>query len=244
MSQNSIIADINNVAHILKKEGICNNTHSLNNIKINRSNKCEYSVFGLNFTNIPLPRNTKFNAPSIQVSLDVVIKEKTIDKNDIDIPIIMENEKDNYIFAFKISLLNNKKMHTDCWHLDYDNKPNKSEYIHPFFHLTHGGKDMEGLDLGQTMVLLTPRFPFMPFDIILGIDFIIANFYKKDVYKKLYSYSPYRLAIQHSQNRLWKPYFQAIASHWCSIPSMKLVDDKLPTNILPYLIHDIQLENK
>jgi len=236
MSQNSIIIDIANVARILKKMNICNDTSPLNNyIKRNGGDKFEYSVIGLLFNDIPALRNTNFNASLFQVSLDVVIKEKPIDKNDIDIPIILEDKKDKYIFAFKIVLSNKKKQHTDCWHLDYDNKPDESEYIHPFFHLTHGGKGMDGLDLGQTMALLAPKLPFMPLDIILGIDFIIANFYKKEIYNKLHADSIYRQAIQHSQNRLWKPYFQAIASHWCNLPSMNLVDEKLPTNILPYL---------
>lgn len=241
MVQSSIKIDIFNVARVLKKMNICNNTYSLDKVRLKSDgrNKFEYSVFGLNFTNIPLPRNTKYKDASIQVSLDVVIKEKEIDDKITDIPIILEKKEDNYIFEFKIILSNRKKQHTDCWHLDYDNRPSESEYIHPFFHLTHGGKGMDGLDLGQTMLLLTPRFPFMPFDIILGIDFIIANFYKKDVYKKLYSDSLYRLAIQHSQDRLWKPYFQAIASHWCKIPSMNLVDNNLPNNILPYLKNGI-----
>jgi hypothetical protein len=52
-------------------------------------------------------------------------------------------------------------------------------------------------------------------DAILGIDFVLSNFVKKDIYNKIKTNSQYKAAVKHSQERLWKPYMLSLANHWC-----------------------------
>lgn len=74
--------------------------------------------------------------------------------------------------------------------MDYDIN-NNQEYIHPHFHLTWGGDTMKGLGLGDVLLLPTPRISYPPLDIILGIDFVLSNFVKADIYKKIQCDSQY-----------------------------------------------------
>ncbi len=100
------------------------------------------------------------------------------------------------------------------WHFDYEPKVQKTKYIHPLYHLTYGGALMDDLDIGNVLLLPTPRISYLPMDFVLGIDFIWSNFIKKDQYKDVVSEPEYSAAVKNSQNRLWQPYISTLAYHW------------------------------
>ena len=77
---------------------------------------------------------------------------------------------------------NQNGLFKSSWHLDYDNN-NVQDFIHPHFHITWGGNKMKDLNLGEVLLLPTPRFSYPPMDIVLGVDFILSNFVKVDIYK-------------------------------------------------------------
>ena len=242
--QYNIKSDLQNTIEALRKVGICPDLSPLENAKTSmkeiKGDFYCYCVSELTFRNIPLSRNLPFHSrPVLSVTLDVYIRGIEMDSDDIGNPI---NGKDDnkYFLSICIKLENNGNVHIDSWHLDFEPDPlgkdHKVEYIHPAFHLTHGGKKMEGLDLGQTMLLLMPRIPFAPMDVILGIDFIVANFYPKQTYFRLRADSRYRNAVKNSQDHLWKPYFMAISSNWEKSATMSVKDSSFMQNILPYMI--------
>lgn len=235
-----IKTDLHNVASILRRYGICNDVSPLERasgaIKDFGTQSFRYSVSNLKFNNVPIPRNIGFNSIStFVIYLDVALREKYLDMNEIGNPIIVENTGDNFLFCLRIECMNRKTKHVDSWHLDYEPEDNK-EYVHPMFHLTHGGRSMDGIEVGQSMKLVVPRLPFYPMDAILGIDFIVGNFYKKDTYNKLRSEHLYIKALKNAQNRLWRPYFLALSHIWCTHPSIKMDDLSFPSKLSPYIV--------
>lgn len=192
--------EIQNIATILKQNKLCFDTSPLTNGYNN--GKCNVAKLKFNISDVP--RNTKPSVSSLAVILDVAFDEKT----GTDIPVA------NYFFKVTVEgqdVYNNVK---SSWHLDYDLNDNQ-EYIHPHFHLTWGGDAMKDLELGQVLLLPTPRILYPPMDIILSVDFILSNFVKACVYKKIQSNSQYRAALRNAQEKYWKPYILSIAHHWC-----------------------------
>lgn len=196
-------AEIRVIADILKKEKLCSDISPLTQC----CGKGEYRVEELKFNISEVPRNTKPNVELLEVLLDVSFKEAQD-----DIPI------SNYCFRVTAQGLDsNVKLIKSCWHLDYDNN-NSQEYIHPHFHLTWGGDAIKPLDLGDVLLLPTPRISYPPMDIVLGIDFVLSNFIKKREYAKIQSDPQYQAAIKNAQEKYWKPYMLSIASHWDGNP--------------------------
>jgi len=191
--------EINTIANILQREKLCSDISPLNNYCSNGV----YRVEELKFNIREVPKNTRPNVELLEVLLDVSFQELQD-----DIPV------SNYHFRITAQGLDsNVNLIKSSWHLDYDNK-NNQEYIHPHFHLTWGGNTMKGLGLGDVLLLPTPRISYPPLDIILGIDFVLSNFVKADIYKKIQCDSQYKTAVKNAQEKYWKPYMLSMASHW------------------------------
>lgn len=192
-------AEVKVIADILKREKLCSDISPLTRY----CNKGEYRVEELKFNISEVPRNTSPDIELLEVLLNVYFKE-TQD----DIPM------SNYYFRITAQGLDsNANLIKSSWHLDYDSN-NNQEFIHPHFHLTWGGNTIKSLNLGDVLLLPTPRISYPPMDIILGIDFVLSNFIKKDKFSKIQSYSQYQTAVKNAQEKYWKPYMLSIASHW------------------------------
>lgn len=116
------------------------------------------------------------------------------------------------------------------WHLDKHIRKagdNLSAYSHPEYHLTFGGNKMEekGNVFGDCLILPSPRILHPPMDAILGIDFILQNYFPLESRKDLMADSRYKEIICNSQNRLWKPYFTSISSAWNGFPAITFEAD-------------------
>ncbi|QFI37580.1 hypothetical protein FR932_06865 [Moritella marina ATCC 15381] len=105
-----------------------------------------------------------------------------------------------------------------AWHLDFHNQPEKDgdpEYIHPNYHFHHGGKKLSELnDCGQIILLDAPRVMHHPLDLFLSVDFVVSNFCKKEVWKKLRANTTYTNYIKMAQDQWWKLYYQDLANYW------------------------------
>ena len=53
-------------------------------------------------------------------------------------------------------------------------------------------------------------------DVVLGIDFVLSNFVKSDIYRQIQSDSQYKAAVNSAQEKYWKPYMLSLAHHWCN----------------------------
>lgn len=191
----NIKTDIQQIFNVLNQEKLCSGHYkNINN------NICSIEKLKLNINDVP--RGTKPNVKMLCVILTINFH---FDKNGIS--------PDEYNFCFEVSAYNGEKKHKASWHFDYDTT-STSDYIHPYFHLTYGGNLMNDIDLGETVLVPTPRIAYMPMDFVLGIDFILSNFMNVDRYNHILENKEYTAAVKNSQERLWKPYILTIANHW------------------------------
>jgi hypothetical protein len=108
-----------------------------------------------------------------------------------------------------------------AWHIDKNIKSPNYTYIHPEYHLTCGGNKLEekGVDnFGAALILPSPRIAYPPMDVILGIDFILQNYFPSEKVYRLLNDSKYKEIVVNSQQRLWKPYYSSLSSAWNKLP--------------------------
>ena len=188
------VASIQYIANILKQKKLCLDTSPLTQ-GYNKGEK-EWNVAKLKFTiKDNIPRNTIPSVTLLDVLLDISYKET----DDTEIPV------SQYNFRITVEGKNQNGLFKSSWHLDYDNN-NVQDFIHPHFHITWGGNKMKDLNLGEVLLLPTPRFSYPPMDIVLGVDFILSNFVKVDIYKQIQSNSQYKAAVKKAQEKHWTPY--------------------------------------
>lgn len=115
-----------------------------------------------------------------------------------------------------------------------------SNYPHPLYHFQFGGRKLKNFhnpfNTGDLLVIDSPRIPHYPMEAILGIDFILSNFFPK-VWKKMkIESSEYINLVEKYQNLFLKPYVHTYASHWF-YSSGNLEIDSLwnPNTICPQL---------
>lgn len=111
-----------------------------------------------------------------------------------------------------------------CWHMDYHVMPgNPPTYMHPDFHLHHGGKKIANLNTyGNLVILDAPRVMHHPLDVILGIDFVISNFFSAIQWQKLRAKKEYHRIVEMAQENWWKDYYLALNSYWESKSKSRL----------------------
>jgi len=209
MRNRNLSTDLRIIGKALFDEGLCVDISPIEVVigKLQK-NKNVYNLEKLKFNIANVPNNTRPNVSWLEIFLDVQIAENICDENKICNPL------NTYHFSIEISGTKGVNKIHSSWHLDFDNST-ESNYVHPSFHLTYGGKIMKETDLGNVLLLPVPRIPHPPMDAILGIDFILSNFVEKKRYDKIRT-SQYKAAIQHSQQQFWKPYILSLANHWCN----------------------------
>lgn len=97
-------------------------------------------------------------------------------------------------------------------HLEGENEPDE---VHPIYHVHFGGQGLshEGTKYGQSLFLGAPRIMYYPIDLILGIDFIISNYFPK-LKKSFHASHDFISVIKEQQVIFWKPFFHCLASQW------------------------------
>jgi hypothetical protein len=160
------------------------------------------------------PKNTNLNSVSLEFTYQAY-GECGEASNDID-PFIHAEQTINIIGRDKD---NNKLI--CAWHFDRhiseedDNEPLSP---HPQYHFQHGGKSIERLDddenydFGSSLFLEPPRFFHPPLNLILSLNFLIAQFYSER-WKKLKLNNDYRRLVKEEQKKYWTPYFSKLSSY-------------------------------
>lgn len=132
-----------------------------------------------------------------------------------------------------VILLGTSKDQSRCltsYHLDKHLEPtnttgNKATIlhteIHPLYHVQFNSgkirKEEEAINLdlekSGNLFLDTPRLLHHPMDLILGFDFLMANYFPK-AWNDLQRDGHYTTLCRKYQTAFWKPYIHAIARHW------------------------------
>ena len=139
------------------------------------------------------------------------------------------------IYAYADDLDKNKEL-VYSLHLDrhiFNDGDNIPDEVHPMYHFQFGGRKLKEkvVDYGQALFFDSPRITYHPMDFILGLDFLLSNFFP-NIWKVLQKEPRYINIIRKYQECFMKPYFQSIANSF---------DRKLPQNwnaqeIYPQLI--------
>lgn len=117
---------------------------------------------------------------------------------------------------------------------------NPSLEPHPKYHFQFGGKKMMeeynvNLDTGNIMFLNPPRIPHHPMELILGVDFIISNFFPQRWKNLTENVDEYNNLIEKYQGLFVKYYTLNLASYWNKGALEGNVTDLTPNKIYPQL---------
>lgn len=216
-------SELRTIERILKKLDICRNISEIgkaasfieNNNDYNRDGFWGYKIDNLIFDFKRTPRNclpTTSKNIYIQFSLDL----KGVVDN-------CEKIKDPFVwlkFDIVIKAIDNGQNNKDLissFHLDRDTESDRisKEGIHPIYHFHFGGNRMDynRYNFGQLLLLNSPRLAHYPMDLILGLDFVLANyFYIK--WEKIKEDGEYNNIVRKYQEYFWKPYIHSLTNCW------------------------------
>lgn len=127
------------------------------------------------------------------------------------------------------------------WHLDKhirgenDGKP---KFSHPEYHMAFGGNKMEANPniYGASLILPSPRLSYPPMDAVLGINFILQNYFNKTQIGGILANPEYRAIIHYFQELLMKPYMTSLMSFW-NRGNLRFGNYIDPLSIFPLLVN-------
>lgn len=125
------------------------------------------------------------------------------------------NDLEFNIYARGISKLKKPLMYS--MHFDrHIEGGNESKEIHPMYHFQFGGRKIEDeeIDRGDVLFLDAPRIMHHPMEFILGLDFLLSNFFPvewKDISRKNQNY---KNIVKEYQKHFILPYFQSVVEHF------------------------------
>lgn len=115
-----------------------------------------------------------------------------------------------------------------------------SEFPHPIYHFQFGGRKLasqgELFETGSLLIFDSPRIGHYPMEAILGIDFMLSNFFPKTWRKIKSENNEYINLIEEYQELFLKPYIHTHASQWnYSAADININNFWCPTMICPQL---------
>lgn len=176
------------------------------------------------FTNITLLIPKKFR-PSHSIPRLLEDIEITLHlNNEVILNLYKENTVEDPIINIEtLNVILQSGKYTSSWHLDRHVRTEEektSDLLHPRYHLTFGGKYMENLQIddndefGRSLIVRSPRIPYPPMEVLLGLDWIFRHFIPKSELELL-SDPAYNRAVNQLKTHLWKPYALAFVKGFC-----------------------------
>ncbi|OJV51675.1 MAG: hypothetical protein BGO31_00275 [Bacteroidetes bacterium 43-16] len=247
-------SELEQFARVLQKSGICDPSYIFDAAKqlrdfefvpkIEKDDPVDYNFWGYDSGEIIFyfensPRHTyPVNASNLSLTLTVKVIADYNDFQAICDP--YKHLEFNIIInggLFDKSSQETRELVTS-YHLDrhiFKEGDNEPEDCHPIYHLQFGGRKLEksNRDFGNALILDAPRVAHYPMDIILGVDFILSNFFSK-TWRSLRRDGEYINLVKDYQQYFWKPYAHSSASHWKPYTHHDVNWD--PVNIWPQLL--------
>lgn len=187
--------------------------------KASNNNLWGYNLNRIIFKFESIPRHTiPCNCKDLKIVLDLKAVGDSNDPNKLNDP-LKWLEFNIVIEATKFSADKNKQVKIS-YHLDrhiIGGEGNDSEFPHPIYHFQFGGRKLteeKEIDTGDLLVLDSPRIGHYPMEAILGIDFILSNFFPKTWKEIRTESSEYNNLIEEYQEQFIKPYIHTHSSHW------------------------------
>jgi len=225
LESKNIAADLCKLALLLNTHNLCSDVSPLDNAGQSfiqkESASWDYELQKITFKNVDeVGGRVPSDSEEISVSLTITIKSTLTPSDKVFNPLSE--------LSFDIELngqrINPTTSNIDdlyaCWHLDLhiektgDGTP---KYCHPMYHFAFGGNKLEAMGddfFGNGLVLPAPRLMYPPMDAVLGIDFILQNYFEREKIQTLLDDTSYIEIVNNSQTRLWKPFFASLYSFW------------------------------
>lgn len=161
------------------------------------------------------------------IDFDMLISDKD--------PIILNPQNDKN-FSFNIKIFGNEETDLETklvYTLHFDKHDGSvSPMPHPIYHFQLGGRELKDniTDYGQALFLDSPRIMHHPMEFILGIDFVLSNFFP-NIWNNIKREIDYIDVVKKYQIQFIKPYFKSIVNHFEDSSTIWN-----PQNIYPQLI--------
>ena len=237
-----IASGLDNLAHLLDKEKIVRDVSPLYKAaETCRNNAPAKGIWGYDVENLIFRGlgemkvfQNEFDTSNATITFSITVKGKCEPSEDEDpltslgMQIIMNGDYEGEIDVIPAF---------SAWHLDRHDSKNESAFLHPLYHLSFGGMYLESqLDKKNMPVILadTPRIVHLPMDAILGIDFVLTNFWQTSLLG-FRNEGAYVNLLAESQRNLWKPYFDTLHGFW-QANSRQLTWS--PFEIIPQLVNN------
>ena len=216
-----LISDISKLSRLLYKVKPDIKDDAFQNIlkSLRRKNKFEYDsdALELKFDNKNLPHHLSHSNLdnlrlyfSVNLSIDYIKIEEDKDP-------FKKLEFNIYAYGFNKNNTNGSELAYSL-HFDRhiftqeDNEPNE---VHPMYHFQFGGKKLKekNIDMGQALFFDAPRIMYHPMEFILGLDFVLSNFFP-DIWRKLQDEGEYINILKKYQKYFILPYYKTIVNHF------------------------------
>jgi hypothetical protein len=184
------------------------------------TNRWGYTLSRLIFKFDKTPKHTTpNNCKDLKLILDINVVGNCQDLNTLNDPlkwlefnIVIEGTK----FRGDENLLMITSFHLDRH--QYSIEDNDAEYPHPLYHFHFGGKKLNeytgSIETGNLLLFDSPRIAHYPMEAILGIDFILSNFFPQVWLRMKNESNEYLNLIEEYQEMILKPYIHTHASQW------------------------------
>jgi hypothetical protein len=187
--------------------------------KSSNSNLWGYNLNSIIFKFDTIPRHTiPINCKDLKIIFDLTAIGDNSDAAKLNDP-LQWLEFNIVVEATKFAS-DTKKQVRVSYHLDrhiIGGDEDNSEFPHPIYHFQFGGRNLaieKEIDTGDLLVLDSPRISHYPMEAILGIDFILSNFFPK-IWKQIKTESSeYNNLIEDYQEQFIKPYIHTHSSYW------------------------------
>jgi len=186
---------------------------------LRRNNSFKYDSEGLELKFNPndLPRHLSHsNIDNLRLyfSVDLNIDYKKI-----------EEDKDPFeklefnLYAYGVNK-NNKNGSELVYSLHFDKHifkegDNISKEVHPMYHFQFGGRKLKEkkIDMGQALFFDAPRIMHHPMEFILGLDFVLSNFFPH-IWEKIKQEVEYINILKKYQEYFILPYYKSIVNYF------------------------------
>jgi hypothetical protein len=220
--RDKIAADLRTVARLLVEKRFITDPSPLESA----ANKCSRSKkpgqWGYDFSSLIflLPDSEIDTIPSsvadLRLSLQVEVVGRTRISGDED-P-LLDLMLDVHIVG-KRNVSEDHHSLLAAWHLDRNKRESgdgEQTFVHPWYHIQFGGHRLKKstANFGDSLILDTPRIAHPPLDGLLGVDYILTNYYPESVGQSLRNVREYLNIMKRARERLWCPYVKLLAKPW------------------------------
>ena len=230
-----LISDIETIERLLLKCKSDISTSSfrriISNLKNNTTIGYESGILELKYNDTEIPRHLSHkNIENLRLFFSIKLNMNYAKFSKNNDPF---NHLEFNIFAYAINTNNKSSELVYSLHFDRHIGTTPSKEVHPMYHFQFGGHKLKekNIDYGQALFFDAPRISYHPMDFILGLDFVLSNFFP-NIWEALKREGSYINIIKKYQGYFMKPYYQSIGNSF---------DRSLPQNwdaksIYPQLI--------